>query len=126
MARVATLCVLISASMLSISLVAEPTDLKVDHRLVAGGRGYFPVAQRLQDGRIAVVMRGGATHVGIKGRLDIVFSSDQGKTWTKPAVAIDSPLDDRNPAFGQAKDGALVIGFVGGPVYRRGQDLERS
>jgi hypothetical protein len=49
--------------------------------------------------------------VGIKGRLDIVFSSDDGTTWSKPTVVVDSPVDDRNPAFGQAKDGALVVAF---------------
>jgi hypothetical protein len=78
---------------------------------VATGQGYFPVACRLQDGRIAVVMRGGAPHIGIKGRLDISFSDDEGKTWSKPTVVIDSEVDDRNPAFGQAKDGTLVVGY---------------
>jgi hypothetical protein len=78
---------------------------------VATGQGYFPVACRLQDGRIAVVMRGGGPHISIKGRLDIVFSSDEGKTWSTPTVVVDSPLDDRNPAFGQAKDGTLVVGY---------------
>src|SRR5512133_3153502 len=53
----------------------------------------------------------GATHVGIHGRLDIVFSADAGRTFSKPAVVVDSPLDDRNPAFGQAADGALVVAF---------------
>jgi hypothetical protein len=78
---------------------------------VVTGQGYFPVACRLKDGRIAVVLRGGAPHLGIKGRLDIVFSDDQGRTWSKPTVVVDSELDDRNPAFGQASDGALVVGF---------------
>ena len=80
-------------------------------RLVVSGQGFFPVAQRLSDKRIAVVLRGGAAHVGIKGRLDIVFSSDDGKSWSTPSVVIDSPLDDRNPAFGEAKDGTLVVAF---------------
>ncbi|MDH7571491.1 MAG: sialidase family protein, partial [Armatimonadota bacterium] len=31
--------------------------------------------------------------------------------WTKPTVVVDSPVDDRNPAFGEAPDGALVVGF---------------
>jgi hypothetical protein len=69
------------------------------------------VALRLQDGRIAVVLRGGAGHLGIKGRLDMVFSPDEGKTWTKPAVIVDSPEDDRNPALGQARDGTLIVGY---------------
>jgi hypothetical protein len=83
----------------------------LERSLVVSGQGYFPVALHLADGRIAVVMRGGALHLGIKGRLDMVFSSDEGKSWTEPSVVVDSPADDRNPAFGQAADGALVVGF---------------
>lgn len=78
---------------------------------VATGQGYFPVASRLQDGRIAVVMRGGAPHIGIKGRLDMCFSADEGKTWSKPTVVVDSDVDDRNPALGEAADGTLVVGY---------------
>src|SRR4051794_35153671 len=83
----------------------------VAESLVVKGQGYFPVAQRLRDGRIAAVLRGGAPHLGIGGRLDVVFSSDDGRTWTTPTVVNDSPIDDRNPAFGQAADGSLVVGF---------------
>ena len=90
---------------------AEAPKLSVKRSLVVSGQGYFPVALRLQDGRIAVVLRGGAGHLGIKGRLDMVFSSDDGETWTSPTVVADSPADDRNPALGQAKDGTLVVGF---------------
>ena len=78
---------------------------------VVSGQGYFPVALRLADGRIAVVLRGGAPHLGIKGRLDMVFSADGGKTWSKPIVVADSPADDRNPALGQARDGTLVVAY---------------
>src|SRR5262245_27685311 len=75
----------------------EPTPPGLARSLVVSGQGFFPVALRLQDGRIAVVLRGGAGHLGIKGRLDIVFSADEGKTWTAPTVVVDSPADDRNP-----------------------------
>src|SRR5438552_3990852 len=90
---------------------AEPQHPSVERSLVVTGQGYFPVALRLQDGRIAVVLRGGAPHLGIQGRLDIVFSADEGKTWSRPSVVADSPVDDRNPAFGQAADGTLVVAF---------------
>src|SRR4051812_17270961 len=60
---------------------AEPAAEPVQRRLVAQGQGYFPVALRLKDGKIAVVFRGGGPHLSINGRLDIVFSSDEGKTW---------------------------------------------
>ncbi|MDR3402627.1 MAG: sialidase family protein [Chthoniobacter sp.] len=89
---------------------AVPT-IPVERILAVSGEGYFPVAMRLRDGRIAVVLRGGGGHLTIRGRLDIIFSGDDGKTWTKPAVVVDTPIDDRNPAFGQADDGTLVVGF---------------
>src|SRR5712692_5016493 len=92
-------------------LAEEKQPPELARSLVVSGQGYFPVALRLHDGRIAVVLRGGAPHLGIQGRLDMVFSADEGKTWSKPTVVVDSPVDDRNPALGQAKDGTLVVGF---------------
>src|SRR5881275_2248331 len=89
----------------------EPKPPGLERSLVVQGQGYFPVALRLRDGRIAVVLRGGAGHLGIRGRLDMVFSADEGKTWTRPTLVVDSPVDDRNPALGQARDGTLVVGY---------------
>ena len=90
----------------------ESTTLPaVTRSLVVSGQGSFPVALRLHDGRIAVVLRGGAAHLGLQGRLDIVFSRDEGQTWTRPTVVNDSPVDDRNLAFRQAQDGTLVVAF---------------
>jgi hypothetical protein len=97
---------------LSAQEAVERTPADLERSLVVSGQGYFPVALRLQDGRIAVVLRGGAPHLGIKGRLDMVFSADEGRTWTKPSLVIDSPEDDRNPALGQAKDGTLIVGYL--------------
>ena len=88
-----------------------------ERRLVVSGQGFFPVALRLKDGRIAVVLRGGGAHVGVGGRLDMVFSSDEGLSWTEPTVVVDTPVDDRNPAFGQALDGTLVVAFVQNSNY---------
>lgn len=90
---------------------AEPVG-PIEQTIVTHGEGHFPVAVRLKDNRIAVVLRGGGPHLSIHGRLDIVFSSDEGKTWTKPAVvAADPAADVRNPAFGQASDGSLVVAY---------------
>ncbi|MDZ4288703.1 MAG: hypothetical protein U0984_12130, partial [Prosthecobacter sp.] len=36
--------------------------LPVERHLAAGGQGFFPVALRLKDERIAIVMRGGGPH----------------------------------------------------------------
>lgn len=71
--------------------------------------GLFPVACRLANGDVLVVGRGGASHVGLRGRLDVVHSTDGGRTWSAPVTAIDSDVDERNPAIGQMPDGSVVL-----------------
>ena len=80
--------------------------------VVGENGGYFPVVARMKDGRIAAILRGGGTHIDVRGRLDIVFSSDEGETWTMPQIVVDGPNDDRNPAFGVAPDGTLVLAYL--------------
>jgi hypothetical protein len=116
-ARILLAAVIFAALPAAAQPADERTPPDLQRSLVVSGQGYFPVALRLQGGRIAVVLRGGAGHLGIKGRLDMVFSSDEGKSWTKPSVVVDSPADDRNPALGQAKDGTLVVGYYRTATY---------
>ena len=73
--------------------------------------GYFPVLINPQGEEILAVLRGGAGHVGITGRLDAVRSLDGGKTWESPIVIVDTEVDDRNPAVGQAPDGTVVLAY---------------
>ena len=42
------------------------------------------------------------------GRAMIVRSTDGGKTWGKPTTLLDTPDDDRHPAFVELADGTLV------------------
>src|SRR5450755_353554 len=79
---------------------------------VVSGGGYFPVLIRLKNGQLMAVLRGGAPHIGVKGRLDIVTSSDDGKSWSAPVTAIDGPEDDRNPAFGQLQNGDILLAYA--------------
>jgi hypothetical protein len=41
----------------------------------------------------------------------IVRSKDEGKTWSKPETLIDTPADDRHPAFVQLQDGTVICSF---------------
>jgi len=45
------------------------------------------------------------------GRAMIVRSADEGKTWSKPLTLIDTPADDRHPAFVELRDGTLLCSF---------------
>ena len=58
------------------------------------------------------VLRGGAPHIGVKGRLDIVTSNDEGKTWSASKTVVDGPEDDRNPALGQLKNGDIILAYA--------------
>jgi len=97
---------------LAVAAPAEEMPPKVpSEEWLAAPQAMFPVMQRLADGRLAAVIRAGAAHLGLAGRLDMIFSQDEGKTWGGQVVVNDSPIDDRNPAFGIATSGALVVGF---------------
>ncbi len=86
------------------------TDLP--HVDVVKGAGYFPVLIELANGELMAVLRGGAPHIGVKGRLDLVSSKDGGKTWSEPKTIVDGPGDDRNPAFGQLKNGDIILAYA--------------
>jgi len=72
--------------------------------------GYFawPSVARLDDGTLAAVCSGfRLRHICPFGKAVISYSRDDGKTWTRPAVVIDTPLDDRDS--GICVDGKRVI-----------------
>src|SRR5438128_12324665 len=78
---------------------------------VTEGQGFFPVIAALGPRELLVVLRGGAGHIGLGGRLDVVRSMDGGQTWGAPLTVADSERDDRNPALGSAADGTLVLAY---------------
>ena len=121
-----------------ISLVCQtavPIDLtthtEVQTAIVTAGQGYFPVVDKVSDGRAVVVLRGGGGHIGIGGRLDLFFSND-GVTWFGKRTAVDTSADDRNPAFGITPTGRFLLGFhhqasyTGQGVFTRSFDLSRD
>lgn len=78
----------------------------------------FPDMCRLKNGDILAVFYAGYTHVSFAaddcpngGRICMVRSCDEGKTWTAPAVLFDDPDDNRDPHIAQLDDGSLVCTF---------------
>jgi len=78
---------------------------------VCRDEGYFPVLVNPHGEEVLAVLRGGAGHVGILGRLDGVRSRDGGVTWEPPARIVKGAWDDRNPAVGIAPDGTVVLAY---------------
>ena len=73
---------------------------------------------KLDNGELAAVVRAGAEHIGVGGRLDLVRSRDGGKSWGRPQTIADVSPDSRNPAFGQLSDGAIILAFSVYESYR--------
>lgn len=77
--------------------------IKTENRIICENPNsmfnYFgwPTVGRLPDGTLAMVCSGfRLAHVCPFGKGVICYSRDEGKTWTKPAVIIDTPEDDRD------------------------------
>ncbi|MBI2265937.1 MAG: exo-alpha-sialidase [Armatimonadetes bacterium] len=75
------------------------------------GCGYFPVVVNPGGDELIAVIRGGAGHIGVGGRLDLVRSEDGGKTWSTPRTAVGTSQDDRNPALGWTAGGSLILAY---------------
>lgn len=97
---------------------SHSTSAQVDVRSLPGTAetiaykdgGLFPVLARTGD-TVVAVLRGGAGHLGLAGRIEVIRSLDAGHTWSPPAVVADSDFDDRNPALGSTADGTLVLAY---------------
>ena len=93
----------------------KPLDLRSlpssQEVVICRDEGYFPVLLNPAGEEILAVLRGGAGHLGITGRLDAVRSPDGGLTWDPPTVIVDSDTDDRNPAVGLMPDGSIVLAY---------------
>lgn len=90
---------------------------------------YFawPTVSRLKDGRLAMVTSGfRLSHICPFGKGVICYSDDEGKTWSLPAVAIDTPLDDRDcgiVSFGESN--VLVTSFNNTVEFQRNFAMEQ-
>lgn len=71
----------------------------------------FPSICRTASGELLCVFYLGTGHVSPDGKIAMVRSSDEGKTWSKPEVVIDTPMDDRDPSIMQTKSGRILVNF---------------
>lgn len=112
------------------ALIPKP----VSHKVISHGKeAYtyqaFPDACRLKNGDIVAVFYAGYGHVSLEaddfpngGRICLVRSTDEGRTWSQPQVLFDDADDNRDPHIAQLDDGSLVCTFFSwhhtGPRYK--------
>lgn len=97
----------------------------------ARGGGFFPVLLLMSDGKLCCASRTGSCHAGSGGEISLSFSSDKGRTWADYQTVVrgdpERNLDLRNPAFGQAKNGHLVLAYgVMGEIDVKGRISTRD
>lgn len=92
--------------------------------------GYFawPTAKHLQDGRIMVGASGfRIEHICPFGKAVASYSTDDGRTYTRPAPVIDTPLDDRDAGictFGDS--GVIFTSFNNSAEFQRGNNTDNE
>ena len=69
----------------------------------------WPTLARRKNGELLLVCSGGReSHVCPFGQVELMRSSDGGKTWSFPRVLLDSPIDDRDAGVLETAKGSLL------------------
>lgn len=70
----------------------------------------WPTLARRANGELLVVSSGGReSHVCPFGRVELMRSKDEGRTWSWPEVVIDTPIDDRDAGVVETAKGSLLV-----------------
>lgn len=71
--------------------------------------GWPTLAQR-RNGELLLVCSGGRkAHVCPFGRVELMRSSDEGRTWSWPRVLLDGPIDDRDAGVLETAKGSILV-----------------
>ena len=88
--------------------------------------GYWPVIHKLPDGRLGVLTRDSDIHIGERGRIVFVTSADGGESWSHATVVSAEGPDNRDPGFGVAADGTLLVSFRKADYYTDGHSYNEE
>lgn len=104
----------------------EPPYLLISRGEAAGPYQAFPDVCRLPNGELLCVFYAGYGHVSLPtaewpkgGRICLVRSGDEGRTWSPPTVLYDDADDNRDPHIAVLPDGSLICTFFS--LYPQGQ-----
>ncbi|HIF00118.1 MAG TPA: exo-alpha-sialidase [Fuerstia sp.] len=70
----------------------------------------WPTMIRRKNGELMVVCSGGReSHICPFGRVELIRSADDGKTWTYARTIVDGPIDDRDAGILETAQGTLLV-----------------
>jgi len=88
---------------------AEILETKVISQNAALYNGW-PTVCRRANGQLVVTCSGGReSHVCPFGRVEMMTSNDEGKSWTYPRVLLDGAIDDRDSGVLETAKGTLLV-----------------
>lgn len=102
-----------AAATLAAPLRAAPR-YRIESKTVISQQSEFyhgwPTVGTDSRNKLVVVYSGGReAHVCPFGRVELIRSSDGGRTWSWPEVILDTPIDDRDAGVCVSKSGALLV-----------------
>jgi sialidase-1 len=71
----------------------------------------WPSLAGTSDGDLIVLFTRSEEHLGPDGAILLSRSTDKGRTWQRPVVVLDSPIDDRESGITALRDGRLLAHF---------------
>jgi sialidase-1 len=92
---------------------AAPSAKIIETKIISQEPQYYhgwPTVARRQNGDLVVVYSGGRDwHICPFGRVDMMVSHDEGKSWSWPRTILDSDLDDRDAGVVETQKGSLLV-----------------
>jgi len=81
----------------------------------------WPTVVRRRKGQLVVVWSGGReAHVCPFGRVEMMTSNDDGRTWSWPRVLLDTAIDDRDAGVVETVKGTLLVTTFTSLAYESG------
>jgi hypothetical protein len=88
------------------AVVESTTVISKQAHLYSG----WPTLARRRNGQLLLVCSGGReAHVCPFGRVELMTSNDEGKSWTWPRTLLDSATDDRDAGVVETAKGSLLV-----------------
>jgi sialidase-1 len=115
---------LLSAAASAPAFAAAVGNIEIISRHSKYFHGWPTIARRASSGELLLVCSGGRErHVCPYGRVELMRSRDEGRSWTAPEVLLDTAIDDRDAGICETAKGTLLVTTFTSLAYER--ELEK-